>query len=362
MAAATDGASTDAMVIQRPGTSAGTPQVSRAPSREVLQAIDGYFAELARQDRLSGAVLISRNGVTLFERGYGLANRATGERITPSTRFNLGSMDKFMTRAAIFQLVGAGRLSMDAAVGEILPGYPNRDVREKVTVRHLVEMTSGVPNYWGERYEARRTALRTTDDFLALFADQPLQFEPGTRTAYSNGGYILLGKIIEQISGLSFSDYLSRHITGPARMRSTSLAPPSPGARGYAVGYTRLQRMGEGRASPTGPLRRNDFSLPGWGSSAGGGYSTVRDFARLDAALRAGRLLGAGTRLQLTERFLAGSSCSVGWTGGAPGVNTSLSLCPDGTTVIIFLNRDPPLADAATSEVLRLLGRASPTG
>lgn len=329
---------------------APAPSASFAPA---LADVDEYFRQQTEAGAFSGAVLVAFNEETLFERGYGLANRETGEPITPDTGFNLGSVDKFVTRVAIFQLLEEGRLSLDDTVGEILPNYPNPAVRDDVTVAHLVDMKAGVPSFFNEKFMTHRAELRTTDDYLALFADQPLRFEPGEKTEYSNGGFVILGKIIEQLSGMSYSDYVERKIAAPAGMTSTSIDAAN-GRPGFAIGYTRASNDPRQKMDPAAPLRPNQDLLPGRGSSSGGGYSTVRDFARLAAALRKGKLLKPETMdLAFGEGFRQGTGKSTGWVGGFPGVSTSFKMYPDGLTLIVFTNLDHPTAPTVGEEAFK---------
>jgi D-alanyl-D-alanine carboxypeptidase len=202
-----------------------------------MHRIHQHFSELVETEGFSGAVLIARNSETLLEAGYGLADREMREPVTPETRFNLGSIDKFITRIAVFQLIDAGRLRLDQRVGEILPALPHQAIRELVTLEHLLDMKSGIPLSLNRLLD-RREMLRTADDYLELFVDEELRFDPGTRTEYSNGAYALLGKIVEQVSGMHYDDYVRHHITGPAGMIHTGLDAAKTG-QGYAIGYTR---------------------------------------------------------------------------------------------------------------------------
>jgi CubicO group peptidase (beta-lactamase class C family) len=324
-----------------------------------LPEVDAYLRQQADAGAFSGAVLILQNGRSLLERGYGFANRETREPNTPDTRFNLASVNKLITRIAIYQLVDAGKLSLDDKVGTILPGYPNAAVKDKVTVQHLIDMKGGLPDIFNEKFRVNHKKLRSTDDFLALFAEEPLRFEPGTKREYSNGGYVLLGKIIERLSGKSYSEYVGAHIAAPAGMTSTSLDAPD-GARGAAIGYTRSSDM-FADPDPKAQLRPNQAFLPGRGSSAGGGYSTIRDFARLDAALRNGKLLKPTTRdLLFPPGSAAGRGLAGAVLGGTTGANTMFLPFSDGVTVIAFANMDPPAAMSAMAKPLQMLGRPLP--
>lgn len=323
--------------------------LAQAPDT-ALVAVDQWIRTRTEADSFSGAVLVARNGVSLLRRGYGLANRETGEPVKPETKFNLGSIDKLITRIAIWQLVAAGKLQLDVPVGRYLPDYPNAAVRERVTARHLVEMRSGVGNFMNEEYLARHADIRTVDQYLELFAKDPLEFDPGTSMLYSNGGYIILGKLIERLSGMSYYDYVIRHVTGPAGMNDTQhylIDAPVPNR---AVGYTATR----------GPLQPNTYSLAGRGSPAGGGYSTVDDFLKLDAALRGKQLLPAAFDSILGPTFSRGEVVSYG--GGGPGTNTHYAAWSDGVTIIVFSNRDPSAGTVVAQEIAKALGRTIPGG
>jgi D-alanyl-D-alanine carboxypeptidase len=315
-----------------------------------LVAVDRWIRARVEADSFSGAVLVARNGVPLLRQGYGLADRERREPVTPETKFNLGSIDKLITRIAIWQLVADGKLQLDVPIGTYLPDYPNAAVRDRVTARHLYEMKSGVGNFMGDEFLARHDKVRTVDQYLELFATEPLQFEPGTSMLYSNGGYIILGKLIEQLSGTSYYDYVSSRITGPAGMKDTRHFLIDEKVPGRAVGYTATR----------GPLQPNTYSLAGRGSPAGGGYSTVDDFLKLDGALRSAGLLSAGFDSILGPAFSRQELVSYG--GGGPGTNTQYAAWSDGLTIIVFSNRDPSAGTQVAQELARALGRTIPGG
>ena len=246
------------------------------------------------------------------------------------TKFNLGSINKAFTRIAIEQLAHEGKLSLDDKLGKFLPDYPNREAAEKVTVHQLLTMTSGIGDFFGDRYMAAdRSKIRSLADYLPLFADKPLLFPPGTQNRYSNGGYIVLGLIVEKLSGQSYYDYVKQHIYQPAGMKDSdwyALDEPTPNR---AVGYT---KEGEG------PRHSNHSTLPARGSSAGGGYSTAPDLLRFANALAAHKL--------------GDSNAGLGIAGGSPGVNAALESNPQtGNTIIVLSNFDPPTADATARQI-----------
>lgn len=317
------------------------------------QALEGFVRMRAAVDSFSGAVLVAKDGVPMLRAAFGLAEREGQQPVTPETKFNLGSIDKLITRIAIWQLVAAGKLQLDAPIGRYLPDYPNRDVREKVTARHLYQMSSGVGDFFNEEFRRRHDRIRSVDDYLSLFVKEPLRFEPGTGRLYSNGGYIILGKLIERLSGESYYDYVLANVTGPAGMTHTRHYFLDERVPDRAVGYTRMR----------GPLSPNIESLAGRGSPAGGGYSTVDDFLKLDAALRAGSLLPATFADSiLPPGFRSGGTEPLNYGGGGPGTNTQYAAFPDGTTIIVFTNFDPPAATTVAQEIARRLGKTLPGG
>lgn len=323
-------------------------QVQAADS--TLRAADQWIRARVESDSFSGAVLVAKNGVPLLRQAYGMADREQRVPVTPATKFNLGSIDKLITRIAIWQLVAGGKLNLDVPIGRYLPDYPNAAVRERVTARQLYEMRSGVGNFMGEEYLARHESIKTVDDYLSLFAVQPLAFEPGSQMLYSNGGYIILGKLIETLTGLSYYDYVLANITGPLKMTGTRHYLLEERIPDRAIGYT----------ATTGPLQPNTYSLAGRGSPAGGGYSTVDDFLKLDAALRTARLLPAAFDSILGPSFQRGDVVSYG--GGGPGTNTQYAAWADGTTIIVFANRDPSLGTVVAQELAKALGKTIPGG
>lgn len=337
------------LLVALPGAGAFGQQ----PADTAIAAMDRFIRVRAESDSFSGAVLVARNGVPLLRAGYGLADRERRLSVTPETKFNLGSIDKLVTRVAVWQLVAAGKLELDVPIGRYLPDYPNAAVRERVTARHLYNMSSGVGGFYNEEYQRRHADIRTVDDYLALFANDPLQFEPGSARLYSNGGYIILGKLIERLTGTSYYDYVLANITGPLGMNDTRHYFIDERVPNRAIGYT----------ASRGPLAPNTASLAGRGSPAGGGYSTVDDFLKLDAALRAGTLIArAFADSILTTGFRSGKGDPLVYGGGGPGTNTQFASFPDGYTIIVFTNADPPTATVVAQEIAKRLGKALPAG
>ena len=280
---------------------------------------------LAKQDQFSGVVLVARAGVPQFERAYGMADREAGRPNDLETAFNLGSINKFFTATAIRQLAASGKLNVDSTLARAWPDYPNQDVARRVTIRQILEHRSGIQgNIFGAPPGKTRHEVRSLADYFELFKDQALQFEPGSRQQYSNAGFIVLGLLVERLSGENYYDYVRRHIYEPAGMTRTGSWPVDSLPANTAFGYT----------GDSWPRTRNTEMLPGRGSSAGGGYSTAHDLLRLLNALREHKIPAAP------------EAGMIGIAGGAPGLNAVMEGdLEGGYDVIVLANLSPPAAE-----------------
>lgn len=352
---------------------AGQKPGEKLTEAEVTRKLQEHVERLAKEDRFSGAVLVAKNGQPLFKRAYGSASVAFQVPNRVDTKFNLASMGKMFTGVAVAQLAEQGKLSFDDLVGKHLPDYSNKAVASKVTIHHLLTHTSGMASYWNDKFEAAKDKLRKVQDFVPFFVDDPLQFEPGEKWAYSNAGYIVLGVIIEKISGEDYYDYLRKRIFKPAGMINTDCYELDLDTPNLALGYTRM-----GQEGPQPGARRNNLFLHGLkGGPAGGGFSTVEDLLRFDIALRGHKLLSAKyTDLLLTgkvktdpegeDRYAYGfddrranGKKVVGHSGGFPGVSSILEMHLDsGYTVAVLSNYDNG-SQAVMSRLRPMLSRAS---
>lgn len=253
----------------------------------------------------SGAVLVSLNGQVLVEQAFGEANRSDGVPNSVETRFGIASGAKLLTAIAINQLVDAGQLTLDTRLLECLPfAFPQFD--PKITIHHLLTHIAGVPDYFDEDViedfedlwvDRPMYGIRRLEDFLPLFQDRSMQSGVGERFQYNNGGYILLGLVVEQVTQEAFADYVLQNILMPAGMTQSGYfemdALPSRTALGYII-------------LPDGGWKTNIYSVPAKGAADGGVYVTVKDMASLWDALLAHRLLSpAGTKRLLTPHVAA---------------------------------------------------------
>jgi CubicO group peptidase (beta-lactamase class C family) len=204
-----------------------------------VAALADRAQQRARADEFAGAVLVARHGKVLLQHAWGRADRKAGTANTPATRFRIGSMNKMFTAVATLQLVQAGKLKLDDPIGKHLPDYPNKEVAAKVTVRHLLTHTGGTGDIFGPEFEEHRLALREHRDYLKLYGSRGLRYQPGDHFEYSNYGFILLGALIERVSGVSYYDYVHDHVFRRAGMTSTGSLPESTDVPDRAVGYMR---------------------------------------------------------------------------------------------------------------------------
>jgi CubicO group peptidase (beta-lactamase class C family) len=350
-------------------TGTGADATAAADSAFVA-ALRAQLAADTEADKFSGAVLVTRDGRTLFEGAYGLADRERRVANTPITRFRVGSMYKMVTAVATLQLVQAATLRLDAPLGTYLPDYPNAEVASKVTPHHLLTHTGGTGDIFGPQFMANRTELRTTSDYLRLYGTRGLQFTPGAQYVYSNYGFLLLGALIERVGGTSYDDHVAARVLAPAGMTATGTAPEDSLLPGRSVGYTR---------QASGALVSNAPTLPYRGTPAGGGYSTVGDFARFTVAVRERRLLdSAHTTLLLAGKVAVGQGAQyaygfsnrvvagrrfVGHSGGAAGMSGVLEFEPNGGYVVVVLsNFDPPAGTQVATFILNRLPTPTPAG
>ena len=317
--------------------------VRRLGEPELAAAVRAKVEAQAAEGRFQGAALVARRGAVIYSGAAGLADREAGTPNTLDTKFRMGSMNKMFTATAILQLVQAGRIRLDAPIGTYLAAYTNRDVATKVTIHHLLTHTGGTGDIFGPEYAANRLRLKTLDDYVTLYGRRGLEFEPGSRWEYSNYGFLLLGVIVERVSGESYYDYVRDRIFKPAGMTGSGSEPEEPPVAGRAKGYMR-----EG-----GAWVPNTATLPYRGTSAGGGYTTVGDLLRFAAALTGNRLLDAAHTALLTSGKVAtprgdkyaygfienveGGVRSYGHGGGAPGMNGDLRIYADSGYVVAAL-------------------------
>lgn len=342
-----------------------------------------FLDSLAKDDQLSGAILVARGGQSLFKKAYGWANREKEVLNQVDTIFNLGSMNKMFTGTAIVQLAASGKLSFGDPLSKYLPYFQGEN-GHRITLHHLLTHTSGLGNYMSDRrYPSMKDGIRSVQDLLPLIASETLHFEPGSRFLYSNSGYLVLGAVIEEVAGQDYYSYIQEHIFDVGGMARSGFYFRDDEAHNIARGYTAMplnmpgsisgSRITAGRqpdpSHVTNASTRHDSrsELSGRGGPAGGGYSTLEDMLEFSTSLLQHRLLTSDyTDLAKTgkvemigpnnvplpnRRYGYGFSDGevegvriVGHNGGGPGVNTQCDIYPQsGYTVVILANYDAVL-------------------
>jgi CubicO group peptidase (beta-lactamase class C family) len=366
--------STDALSQSEPKAPATGGPSRKLSDQQVVRNLRASLSELVAQDRFSGAVLLAKDDQILFAQAYGFANRAFNVPNKVNTKFNLGSMGKMFTAVAILQLAQQGKLSLNDVLVKVAPDYPNKDVASKITIHQLLTHTSGLGDFFGKAFQdTPKDQFTTIQSHLPLFVANPLLFEPGTKWSYSNAGFIVLGLVIEKVSGETYYDYVREHVFKPAGMISTDNYYVDADVPNLALGYTT-----GGPAAAPHTLRKTNLYFLQRGASAGGGYSTVEDLQRFARALLEHKLLnkeytdldlagkvdtGRGSvkyAYGMEEQVLNGIRI-VGHGGGGPGINSNLDMYPSaGYTVAVMSNYDGAVQLVNEKLRMELTGQQSP--
>jgi D-alanyl-D-alanine carboxypeptidase len=338
--------------------------LARLNQPDLVAALRAKLDKDSTADRFAGAVLLAKNGKPIFTGAYGMADRDKKIPNTLSTKFRIGSMNKMFTAVSILQLVQAGKISLSDPVGKYLTDYPNKDIATKVTIQQLLTHTGGTGDFFGPQFDAHRLELKTLQDYMKLYGERAPQFEPGSRWEYSNYGFLMLGVVVERVSGKSYYDYVIENIYKPAGMTSTGSLPEDQSVPDRSIGYTQFGGKG---------LQPNTDTLPYRGTSAGGGYCTVEDFLRFANALTNHKLLNAQNTDLLTtgkvdtprgDKYAFGfmdngagtAMRHFGHGGGAPGMNGELQIFPQtGYIIIVLSNLDPPAASHVSDFIVNRL-------
>jgi D-alanyl-D-alanine carboxypeptidase len=339
----------DVRAIERPGEFT-LPRLSQS---DLVTALRAKLEKDSAAGKFSGSALLAKDGKPIFTGAYSMADREKKIPNALNTKFRIGSMNKMFTAVSILQLVQAGKISLSDPVGKSLTDYPNKDIATKVTIYQLLTHTGGTGDFFGPQFEAHRLELKTLQDYVRLYGQRAPEFEPGSRWEYSNYGFLMLGVIVERVSGKSYYDYVSENIYAPAGMTSSGSFPEDQTVPNRSIGYTQFDGGG---------LRPNTDTLPYRGTSAGGGYCTVEDFLRFANALTNHKLLNAQNTDLLTAGKVdtpRGNKYAFGFMdneagtpmrhfghgGGAPGMNGELQIFPQtGYVIVVLSNLDPPAA------------------
>jgi len=274
------------------------------PDNLLTQAIDTLIQEAYQPTEPGVAVIVIKNGQTIFRKGHGMANLELGVPIEPDMVFRIGSVTKQFTAVAILMLVEQGKLSLDDLVTKFLPDYPTQDY--PITVKHLLTHTSGIKSYtsmpewiplWRKDFSVQ--------ELIDFFKYQPMVSAPGKRWAYNNSGYILLGAIVEKVTGLTYGEFIQQKIFEPLGMEHSCYDNPSQIIPQRVAGYDKSTNgfVNAAYISMTQPY------------AAGALASTIDDLALWDTALYTGKLLKPETLKQahVSHQLLDGSPTAYGF-------------------------------------------------
>lgn len=324
-----------------PASSQSVPSTPPAPI--AVQELDGFVTGLALGDRFSGVVLVARDGRVLLERAYGKRDAQAAGQATVATRYNLASAGKMFTAVAVWQQIAAGKLKLDTKVGSVLKDYPNKKFRN-VTVRQLLNHSAGAGDIalFGAGSADNRARYRTPAEMIAAFGTRAPAFKPGSRQQYGEYGHVVLGRMVEVVSGEPFDGYLARHLFAPAGMTRTDATPCAMPTPDMAVGY----------ANVAGRRQRNCATQPAAGFPSGWQVTTASDMLRFMIALGQGKLIPAALLAQATAPAAGGLGLGFAATDaerwGQVGVGDGM--CADIRTysarkdvVVVLANRNAPI-------------------
>lgn len=344
-----------------PGPLIRTP----ATQEQLAELVRARVAFGAERDEFSGAALLAAKGREVASASAGMADVGAARPNSLDTRFHIGSMGKMFTAVAIARQVQEGRLRLDTRLIEVLPDYPDVEAARSITIAHLLSHTSGISLPYIEPTASMDADPERVSDALARIASQPLAFEPGSRSSYSNEGYTVLGAVLEAVTGQTYYEVIQKVVFDPAGMADTAFDRPGEAIADTAVGY----RYAADDALGVMPREPNTPFLLDRGGPAGGAYSTVRDLTAFLNAFRDGRLLS----LPMMEALLTaepnglnrygkgfavipvGERRMVGHSGGGPnsGINAdAMIVWETGWSYAVAGNYDAPAAQAVAGASL----------
>lgn len=330
-------------------------------SQSVQQKLEEFLSAYHRDNKFNGSVLVAQKGKILLQKGYGWKNISDSSLNSANTVFQIGSVTKQFTAAAILQLQEQKKIAVDDLVSKYIPGFPNG---ERITIKHLLTHTSGIYNYTRDTAFMRNDAVKSMspEKMSALFKDKPLDFDPGSKYSYSNSGYSLLGYIIEKVAGKSYFHVLRENIFKPLKMDQSGFNFASLKAPDKATGYFLLT------AKANMPAPVVDSSVA---HAAGAIYSTVGDLYKWDRALYSDKLLKSSS-LQAAFTPFKGNY-GYGWiidsawgkkivyhTGGIFGFTSIIARVPEDETCIILLDNHGSPALEKMAEGLNAIVQGKP--
>src|SRR5262245_37169386 len=323
-------------------------------AQNVDSRMDQIVQSYVSNKQFMGSVLVARGGDLLFSKGYGSANLEWEIPDTPSTKFRLASVTKQFTAAAILILEERGKLKVEDPVKKYLPDAPA--AWDKMTIFHVLTHSAGLPNFTSfPDYPSSEPFPTTPEKLVARFRDKPLEFEAGERMSYSNSGYVLLGYLIERISGQSYEKFVQENIFTPLGMKDSGYDSNSAVIARRAAGYA---------PGPNGPVNAGfiHMSVP---HAAGALYSTTEDLLRWEQGLFGGKVLSPASLQKMTTPFkndyafglqvhTVNGRKMIDHGGGIEGFNTELAYYPEDKLTVVVLgnlngNAPPQIAGLLAS-------------
>jgi len=255
--------------------------VLTASAQTPEQKVDALLKAYAEQYKFVGTALIAKGDRVLLNKGYGYSNAGEKKLNTEASVFQIGSITKQFTAALILMLEEKGKLSVNDQLSKYFPQFPAGD---KITLHHLLTHTSGIYNYTNNAQAMQNIGTKPVDQetMLSLFQDKPLDFEPGTKYSYSNSGYVLLGYIIEKVTGKPWETVVRENILKPFQMSQTGFDFAGFKSNNKTTGYFSLSEAG----SIPAPIVDSTFSY-----AAGSIYTTATDLLKWERAIAKGKLL-----------------------------------------------------------------------
>lgn len=331
-------------------------------------AVTGYSQELAlRLDTLlqaystlykfNGTVLVAQNGTIVLNKGYGYRNVETGVQHDKFSVFQIGSVTKQFTTAVILKLQAAGKLNVQEPISKYFPQYPKGD---SITIEELMSHTSGIYNYTNDRAFMQKEVSKPAnrEKMIALFRDKPLDFTPGTKWQYSNSAYLLLGYIIESVTGKPYEQVVREYIFTPLQMTHSGFDFTRLQQKEKSTGYFAFNKK------DTLPSNIVDSSVS---FSAGAIYSTAEDLYRWHLALQHNKILTIAQQEKAYTPVM--NHYGYGWVidslygkrvvshgGGIHGFTSNFSRIPaDDVCIILLCNTSSPVLENITSNIYAVL-------
>jgi len=316
--------------------------------------VDALVKQYQDLDIFSGIVLVAEKGEPKYHKAFGMANRETKTVNTINTKFDIGSMNKSFTKTVILQLIEEGKLKETDKLGNYILGFPD-NAANKITITDLLNHSSGYTDYWGPGFKDLPIEKKRLAGLVERIKTLRLEFEPGTKRAYSNSGYVLLGAIIEKITGKSYHQNVIDRIIKPLKMTETYVIDKSK-VPNRAIGYYKDMR---GNIS-------NNLGFTEVPNPDGGFHSTPSDIVKFYSEYFYGtKLLSLKTKLNesffgaINKRKTSGEASLMA--GGFEGANTAyLEILRDEISIIVFANMDEPVGEQLATGILALVRGKEP--